>query len=111
MNSKPSILEEHSQNLFSSQSKLNSIKSSVKHKFDYNEDYKLGHLLKVIITGITGSSAEFKLIEYVLATSVVLEELFFMCDSLDPSSELKVSRELLQLPRASPKAKLVWFEQ
>ncbi|XP_048490795.1 F-box/FBD/LRR-repeat protein At1g13570-like [Beta vulgaris subsp. vulgaris] len=91
--------------------KLDSIKSGVKHKFDYNEDYKLGHLLKVRITGITGSSAEFKLIEYVLATSVVLEKLFFNCACLDPSSELKVSRELLQLPRASPKAKLVCLEQ
>ncbi|KMT03245.1 hypothetical protein BVRB_8g197900 [Beta vulgaris subsp. vulgaris] len=86
---------------------LNSIQDNVQHKFDYNEDYKLGHLLKVRITGITGSSAEFKLIEYVLATSVVLEKLFVKCAYLNPSSELKVLRELLQLPRASPKAKLV----
>ncbi|XP_048490905.1 F-box/FBD/LRR-repeat protein At1g13570 isoform X2 [Beta vulgaris subsp. vulgaris] len=86
-------------------------KRSVKHKFDYNKDYKLRHLLKVEITGITGSSVEFKLIEYVLATSVVLEKLLFKCAYLDPSSELKVSRVLLQLPRASPKAKLVCMEQ
>ncbi|XP_048491317.1 uncharacterized protein LOC125492663 [Beta vulgaris subsp. vulgaris] len=86
-------------------------KSAVKHKFDYNVDYKLGHLLKVEITGITGSSAEFQLIEYVLATSVVLEKLLFQCADLDPSSELKVSRELLQLPRASTKAKLVCLKQ
>ncbi|XP_074314696.1 F-box/FBD/LRR-repeat protein At1g13570-like [Silene latifolia] len=40
-------------------------------------------------TSITGSNAELKLIEYLLAISVVLENLFFKCEKLDAASELK----------------------
>lgn len=90
---------------------VNSRRSVVQHKFEYNKDYKLGRLLKVLVTGLTGSSAELELIKFVLAISVVLEELSFKCCDLDPISELKMSRELLELPRASSKAKLVCLEQ
>lgn len=85
-------------------------KSYVQQKFDYDENSKLGHLLTAEITGITGSSAELKLIEFVLRISVVLEKLMFECDNLDPISELKMSRELMQLPRSSAKAKLVCLD-
>ncbi|KAH9602090.1 hypothetical protein KSS87_009721 [Heliosperma pusillum] len=81
---------------------------AVEHKYEYYiNDYKLGRLHKVKITGITGSNAELKLIEYVLATSVVLEKLFFKCEKLDVFSELKVLRQLIRLPRASTKAQFV----
>lgn len=63
------------------------------------------------VTGITGSSAELKFIEYVLSIAVVLEFLYFNCAWLDSASELKVSRDLLRLRRASAKAQLVWFGQ
>ncbi|XP_021725016.1 F-box/LRR-repeat protein 13-like [Chenopodium quinoa] len=84
-------------------------KSILQHKFDYGNNNKLGHLAKAKITGITGSSVELKLIEYVLGISVVLEKLLLKCNDLDSTSELKVMRELLQLPRASTKAKILCF--
>ncbi|XP_021725015.1 uncharacterized protein LOC110692316 [Chenopodium quinoa] len=86
-------------------------KSVLQHKFDYDNNFKLRHLLKAKITGITGSSAELKLVEYIVGISVKLTRFLFKCNNLDPSSELKVLRELLQLPRASKKAKLVCLAQ
>ncbi|XP_074313102.1 F-box/FBD/LRR-repeat protein At1g13570-like isoform X2 [Silene latifolia] len=80
----------------------------VQDKYEYHiDDYKLGRLHKVKITGITGTNAELKLIEYVLAISVVLENLFFKCEKLDAVSELRVLRQLIRLPRASTKAQFV----
>ncbi|KNA25374.1 hypothetical protein SOVF_007030 [Spinacia oleracea] len=81
-----------------------------KHKIDWNDNYKLSHLTRVKFTGVTGSSAELKFIEYVLAISVELEIFLFRCGHLDATSELKVSRNLLRLRRASTKAQLVCLE-
>ncbi|XP_021852840.1 uncharacterized protein [Spinacia oleracea] len=47
------------------------------HKIDFNDNYKLSHLSRVKFTGITGSSAELKLIEYVLAISEALENFLY----------------------------------
>ncbi|XP_074310430.1 F-box/FBD/LRR-repeat protein At1g13570-like [Silene latifolia] len=80
----------------------------VPDKYEYPiNDYKLGRLRTVKIMGITGSNAELKLIEYVLAISLVLENLFFKCEKLDAASELKVLRQLIRLPRASAKAQFI----
>ncbi|XP_056691975.1 F-box/FBD/LRR-repeat protein At1g13570-like [Spinacia oleracea] len=88
--------------------------NAVQQEHDCDGNYKLAHLLKVKITEITGSLAELKFIEYVLAISVVLEKFFFnFIDSRNfrgANSEVQVLRDLLQLPRASPKAQLVWLK-
>ncbi|XP_074313111.1 F-box/FBD/LRR-repeat protein At1g13570-like [Silene latifolia] len=87
---------------------ITSTTDAVQDKYEYPiNDYKLGRLHKVKITGITGSNAELKLIEYVLAISLVLENLFFKCEKLDAASELKVLRQLIRLPRASTKAQFI----
>ncbi|KAL9238328.1 hypothetical protein vseg_012763 [Gypsophila vaccaria] len=78
--------------------------------YDKSDDYKLCSLHTVKITGITGSNAELKLIEFVLAISVVLEKLFFKCEALDAVSELKVLRQLIRFPRAS-NAQLVCLDE
>ncbi|XP_021723730.1 F-box/FBD/LRR-repeat protein At1g13570-like [Chenopodium quinoa] len=91
--------------------KVTPSKNVLQHKFDYNNNFKLRHLLKAKITGITGSSLELKLVEYIAGISVKLKKFMFKCAKLDPSSELKVLRELLQLPRASKRAKLVCLAQ
>ncbi|KAK9676095.1 hypothetical protein RND81_11G053400 [Saponaria officinalis] len=81
------------------------------HELDYNYSIKLNHLLEVKIEGITGSSAELKLIEYLLAISVVLEKLFFTFEYLHRKSEVKLYRELMGFPRASTKARLICLEK
>lgn len=59
------------------------------------------------ITGLTGSCPELKLIAYLFSVSTKLEKLAFRFYKLDPISELKVTQDLSELPRAPPKAKLV----
>ncbi|XP_074313096.1 F-box/FBD/LRR-repeat protein At1g13570-like [Silene latifolia] len=87
---------------------MTSTTDAVQDKYEYPiNDYKLGRLRTVKIMGITGSNAELKLIEYVLAISLVLENLFFKCEKLDAASELKVLRQLIRLPRASAKAQFI----
>ncbi|XP_074313109.1 F-box/FBD/LRR-repeat protein At1g13570-like isoform X7 [Silene latifolia] len=87
---------------------ITSTTDAVQDKYEYPiNDYKLGKLHKVKITGITRSNAELKLIEYVLAISLVLENLFFKCEKLDAASELRVLRQLIRLPRASAKAQFI----
>ncbi|XP_074274748.1 F-box/FBD/LRR-repeat protein At1g13570-like [Silene latifolia] len=78
---------------------------------DFNYNYKLDHLREVIISGITGSSAELKLVEYLLAISTVLENLFLKCGKLGIDSKLKMSSALMGFPRASPKARLLFLEK
>ncbi|XP_074274725.1 F-box/FBD/LRR-repeat protein At1g13570-like [Silene latifolia] len=80
------------------------------HIFDLNYKYKLDRLRVVNIEGITGSSAELKLVEYVLAISASLENLFFKSGKCDTDSERKMSRALMRFPRASPKASLVCLD-
>ncbi|KAK9676098.1 hypothetical protein RND81_11G053700 [Saponaria officinalis] len=70
------------------------------HELDYSFSIKLNHLLEVKIKGVTGSSAELKLIEYLLAISVVLEKLFVTSKSLDDKSEVKLFRELMGFPKS-----------
>ncbi|XP_074274735.1 F-box/FBD/LRR-repeat protein At1g13570-like isoform X3 [Silene latifolia] len=77
---------------------------------DFNYNHKLDHLREVNIKGITGSSAELKLVEYLLAISIVLENLFFKPGELGIESERKMSRALMGFPRASPKARLLFVE-
>ncbi|XP_074314699.1 F-box/FBD/LRR-repeat protein At1g13570-like [Silene latifolia] len=83
--------------------------SNVHQSNHYN--YELRKLQKVKITGITGSSAELKFIEYVLAKSVVLEIMFFKCGKQDVVSEHKVLKQLIRFPRASTKAQFVYMEE
>ncbi|KAH9607035.1 hypothetical protein KSS87_013810 [Heliosperma pusillum] len=78
---------------------------------NFNYNYKLNHLRTVYIQGITGSNAELKLVEYLLAISVVLEFLLFKSGNLDIESELKMSRALMGFPRASPKARLFFLKK
>ncbi|KAH9607033.1 hypothetical protein KSS87_013808 [Heliosperma pusillum] len=52
------------------------------HIVDFNYNYKLDQLHEVSIKGITGSSAELKLVEYLLAISPVLENMFFKSGKL-----------------------------
>ncbi|XP_074274730.1 F-box/FBD/LRR-repeat protein At1g13570-like isoform X3 [Silene latifolia] len=73
---------------------------------EFNYNYKLDHLREVIISGITGSSAELKLVEYLLAISTVLENLFLKSGELGIESKLTMSSVLMGFPRASPKARL-----
>ncbi|XP_074274743.1 F-box/FBD/LRR-repeat protein At1g13570-like [Silene latifolia] len=80
------------------------------HIFDFNHKYKLDHLREVNIKGITGSSVELKLVEYLLAISASLENLFFQSGKCENDSELKMSRALMRFPRASTKASLVCLE-
>ncbi|XP_074274736.1 F-box/FBD/LRR-repeat protein At1g13570-like isoform X4 [Silene latifolia] len=77
---------------------------------EFNYNYKLDHLREVIIKGITGSSAELKLVEYLLAISTVLENLFLKSGELGIESKLKMSSALMGFPRASPKARLSFLE-
>ncbi|KAH9607032.1 hypothetical protein KSS87_013807 [Heliosperma pusillum] len=63
------------------------------------------------ISGITGSTAELKLVEYLLAISPVLENVFFKSGECDNESELKMSRALMGFPRTSPKARLFFREK
>ncbi|XP_021730034.1 putative FBD-associated F-box protein At1g55030 isoform X2 [Chenopodium quinoa] len=89
-------------------------KAVIQHEIDFDyriDSYKLGHLTKVEFTGITGTIAELKFIEYLLAVSEVLELFLFKCNNLDATSELKLSRDLLRLRRASTKAQLICMEQ
>ncbi|KAH9607039.1 hypothetical protein KSS87_013814 [Heliosperma pusillum] len=76
------------------------------HILDYNYNYKLNKLLEVNIKGLTGSIAELKLVEYLLAISPVLENLFFTFGRLGIESELRLSKALMRFPRASTKASL-----
>ncbi|XP_074275678.1 F-box/FBD/LRR-repeat protein At1g13570-like [Silene latifolia] len=78
---------------------------------DFNYNYKLDHLHEVSIKGITGSSAELKLVEYLLAISPVLENMFFYSDKLGIELEQKMLRALMGFPRASPKARLLFLEK
>ncbi|XP_074310431.1 F-box/FBD/LRR-repeat protein At1g13570-like [Silene latifolia] len=80
------------------------------HQCNHHYDYELRKLQKVKITGITGSSAELKFIEYVLANSTVLEIMLFKCEKLDAVSELKVLKQLIRFPKASTKAQFVYLE-
>ncbi|XP_074274734.1 F-box/FBD/LRR-repeat protein At1g13570-like isoform X2 [Silene latifolia] len=80
------------------------------HMVDFNYNYKLDHLQEVYIEGITGSSAELKLVEYLLAISPVLENMFFYSGKLGIESEPKMLRALMGFPRASPKARLLFLE-
>ncbi|XP_074274747.1 F-box/FBD/LRR-repeat protein At1g13570-like [Silene latifolia] len=74
---------------------------------DYNYSNKLDHLLEVNITGITGTSAELKLVEYLFAVSPVLKNLFFKSGYIGIESQLTMSQSLMRFPRASAKASLV----
>ncbi|XP_074278766.1 F-box/FBD/LRR-repeat protein At1g13570-like [Silene latifolia] len=76
------------------------------HILDFKYNYKLNHLRDVTIEGIMGSTAELKFVEYLFAISVVLENVFFKSGEPGVETELKISRALMALPRASPKARL-----
>ena len=82
-------------------------KDATNEKLDCNKPHKSPHLVNVKITGITGSAVELQLIEYLLTIAVALERLFYESDHGDTESELKLSRVLLGIPRASTKAHLV----
>lgn len=90
---------------------IGSNRGVVLHVFECDVNFRLAHLLKAKITGITGSGAELKLIECLLSTAVMLEELLLSRKCIDASSEVKLLHELLQLPRASTKARLVCMKQ
>ncbi|XP_074274754.1 F-box/FBD/LRR-repeat protein At1g13570-like [Silene latifolia] len=81
------------------------------HILDFDYNYKLDHLYEVNIEHITGSSAELKLVEYLLAISVVLKNVFFKSVNCDTTElQLKMSKTLMEFPRASPKARLLFLE-
>ena len=59
------------------------------------------------IRDITGADVELQLIEYLLSIAVALEKLLYTSYKRDTESQHKVSKLLLGIPRASPKARLV----
>ncbi|XP_074276835.1 F-box/FBD/LRR-repeat protein At1g13570-like [Silene latifolia] len=87
--------------------KVGSVKNFSQHVIDFDYNYKLDHLRLVDIKGITGLTAELKLVKYLLAISASLENLFFKLGECSIESELEMSRMLMRFPRASPKASVV----
>ncbi|KAK1374535.1 hypothetical protein POM88_030728 [Heracleum sosnowskyi] len=73
-------------------------------------DIILDQLKTVEIKGIVGSRAEFQFIKLLLASTPSLRRIKLEKDKTisDPKEELKISRELLQFPRASTAAQITW---
>ncbi|KAK1374536.1 hypothetical protein POM88_030729 [Heracleum sosnowskyi] len=73
-------------------------------------DIILDQLTTVEIKGIVGSRAEFQFIKLLLATTPSLGWIKLEKDKTinDPKEELRISRELLEFPRASTAAQITW---
>lgn len=71
------------------------------------EDFSctFSHLQSVEVTDLTGIKSEFKLIEFILANAPVLERMHIEFKE-NAGDLVKIFRELIRYPRASPKAEL-----
>ncbi|XP_019188341.1 PREDICTED: F-box/FBD/LRR-repeat protein At1g13570-like [Ipomoea nil] len=74
-----------------------------------DQDLKMLHTLK--IESFTGSTVEMFFVKMLLFKSPVLEKVVIQgSNDLNPSMALKISKELLRFPRASPKAEVVYMD-
>ncbi|XP_019188654.1 PREDICTED: F-box/FBD/LRR-repeat protein At1g13570-like [Ipomoea nil] len=74
-----------------------------------DQDLKMLHTLK--IKRFMGSELQMFFVKMLLSKSPTLEKVVIQgTDDLNPSMALKISRELLRFPRASPKAQVVYLD-
>ncbi|KAK1394854.1 hypothetical protein POM88_013910 [Heracleum sosnowskyi] len=72
-------------------------------------DMILEKLENVEIRGVVGSRAEFQFIKLLLASTPWLRRIKLeKKNTVDPKEELRISRELLQIPRASTSSQIIW---
>lgn len=69
-------------------------------------DYTLNELQTVMIASLEGSRPELLFIKLLLAHSPSLKKFTFRLNEVDVQKRLKIGEDLLQFPRASPKAEL-----
>lgn len=75
----------------------------------FSADVILEKLEIVEIRGVVGSRAEFQFIKLLLASTPCLRRIQIEKDiTVDPKEELRISRELLQIPRASTCSQIIW---
>ncbi|KAK1390747.1 hypothetical protein POM88_018925 [Heracleum sosnowskyi] len=76
------------------------------------KDVLLDQLLTVEIQGIVGFRCVHHLTKILLASSLSLREMSLYCSTTvsDPNEKLRITRELLQLPKKSLGAQLHWFD-
>ncbi|XP_052622236.1 F-box/FBD/LRR-repeat protein At1g13570-like [Lactuca sativa] len=70
-------------------------------------DYTLNELQTVMIVSLEGSRPELLFIKLLLAHSPSLKKFTFRLNEVDVQKRLKIGEDILQFPRASPKAELV----
>ncbi|XP_019188342.1 PREDICTED: F-box/FBD/LRR-repeat protein At1g13570-like [Ipomoea nil] len=74
-----------------------------------DQDLKMFHTLK--IEQFMGSKVQMFFVKMLLSKSPALEKVVIQgINNLNPSMTLKISRELLRFPRASPKAEVVYMD-
>ncbi|KAK1374519.1 hypothetical protein POM88_030712 [Heracleum sosnowskyi] len=72
-------------------------------------DMVLDHLKTVKILGMVGSRAELEFIKLLLASSPSLRRIEILNTAVnDPKEESRISRVLMQFPRASTAAQIIW---
>ncbi|KAK1374515.1 hypothetical protein POM88_030708 [Heracleum sosnowskyi] len=72
-------------------------------------DMVLDHLKTVKILGLVGSRAELEFIKLLLASSPSLRRIEILNTTVnDPKEESRISRVLMQFPRASTAAQIIW---
>lgn len=72
-------------------------------------DMVLDHLKTVKISGMVGLRAELEFIKLLLASSPSLRWIKLLNTAVsDPREESRISRVLLQFPRASTAAQIIW---
>lgn len=72
-------------------------------------DYTLNELQTVMIASLEGSRPELLFIKLLLAHSPSLKKFTFRLNEVDVQKRLKIGEDLLQFPRASPKAEVVYL--
>nr|KAJ0228559.1 hypothetical protein LSAT_V11C100032730 [Lactuca sativa] len=72
-------------------------------------DYTLNELQTVMIVSLEGSRPELLFIKLLLAHSPSLKKFTFRLNEVDVQKRLKIGEDILQFPRASPKAELVYL--
>lgn len=69
-------------------------------------DFRFNHLRNVKLTEILGVEPEMELIEFILASSPVLETLYIRLDN-DASEEVKIYKQIMRFRRASARAEII----
>ncbi|XP_019188343.1 PREDICTED: F-box/FBD/LRR-repeat protein At1g13570-like [Ipomoea nil] len=79
------------------------------HGYIIDQDLKMLHTLK--IESFRGSKVQMYFVKMLLSKCPALEKVVIQgSDDLNPSAALKISKELLRFPRASPKAQVVYMD-